>query len=245
MSSASNRSLAVRVRERFRYGLATQEALDSLRRWFRITVCPYYLVAEGQDPTSPPDPEAAAGYEIRFLGEADLEAMHRIASTPVPPGRLEALRFGQCLGLFADGRLAAYTWSRTDIIPSPLTRMPLRPLGDDEAYLFGAYVSRDHRGRRLAPILRQALYRRLNATGRTRFYSITLAFNRSSRRFKARLGARETELRLVIGVAGRRHLDIRLRRLQADSKSPAFKTLNASTPKSRESMSHEVAPPQL
>ena len=247
MNTVSERSLVIRLQERFRYGLAVQEVLDSLHRWFRVIVCPYYVVQEDCRPTSLPGNEMPEHYEIRFLDESDLDALRQIASAPPPTGRLEAsMQRGRCLGLFLDKRLAACSWSRTDFIPVPNSgRAPLRALADDEAYLFGALVSRDYRGRRLAPVLRQAAYRLLKQTGKRRLYSVTLVFNRSSRRFKARLGARELELRLVLGIARWRAIDIRVRRLAGDAQSPAFTLLDLSTPRLMRSVNHEATPPQL
>jgi hypothetical protein len=75
---------------------------------------------------------------------------------------------------------------------------------------------------RLAGLLRYALQYDLARLGRRRFYSVTLVFNRSSRRFKSRLGASEHELRIYMHLrAGSLFgLDLRLWRREPHLKSP-------------------------
>jgi hypothetical protein len=61
-------------------------------------------------------------------------------------------------------------------------------------------------------VIRRAVHSDLARRGRTRFYSFTLAFNRSPRRLLARAGVRDLELRVFLGL-GRRSpvgLDARL-----------------------------------
>ena len=85
-------------------------------------------------------------------------------------------------------------------------------LSHDEAYLFDMYVDKDFRGMSLAPLLRHHLFQHLTSQGVRRFYSMTAYFNRSSRKFKAKLGARELELRFTIGFWSRLNADFLLRR---------------------------------
>lgn len=234
MNTASKRSLGTRIRERFRYGLAIQEVLDSLQRRLRILVVPYFLVVEGLQPDFTPSEQGAQSFEIRFLDDADMESLAKIRTNLVPLARLKkTLGHSKCLGIFVDGRLAGYTWGRVDVIPTPNTVLPLVVLDDGEAYLFDALVSRDFRGYNLAPIVRQQLYRELQKIGKTRFYSITLAFNRSSRRFKAKLGAKEIELRLTLGISRWRAIDMRLKSFEGGTRAPSFRLLKleADTPK--------------
>ena len=78
------------------------------------------------------------------------------------------------------------------------------------------YVAKLFRGMAHAPLLRHHLYRHLEAEGVRRFYSITSYFNRSSRKFKAKLGARRIELRADLKFWSLMEVDFRLRRYEAD-----------------------------
>ena len=230
MKSQPDRSVATRILERFRYGLASQEILDATARWLRILVCPYYVVAECLQSGTTSVPRSLSGYQIRPLAAADLERVRSMRVGQPVSGALEALiGSGRCLGLIGDGQIAGYTCWRADMVPVPYSTSKLFELADNEAYMFGASIAREFRGRRLAPALRRQLYVELATTGRTKLYSITLAFNRSSRRFKARLGARELELRLVLGIVNWRALDLRVRRYDSATRGPAMQLLRLPT----------------
>jgi ribosomal protein S18 acetylase RimI-like enzyme len=200
-----------RLLGRLRYGLLVQELLDRLVR-HRLIVYPYFVVQEpgSEVPAAAPDERTS----FRFLGVDDADEVARVLAMRISrPLFLELLTRAECLGVFFDGKLAGYTWARLDTVPVPEgLGHPVFDLQPDEAYLFDMYVTPAHRGSRLAGSLRQAMQRELAFRGRTCFYSLTLAFNRASRRFKSRLGAREVELRLHLrlSVASLPGLDIRL-----------------------------------
>lgn len=222
------RGVFTRIRERVRYGLLTQEMVDALHRKFRILIVPYFVVLEGTDPGARP-PETDERIDCRFLERSDLPQVAAIRTQATTLARLERiLEHSRCLGIFVDGRLAGYTWSRDDEIPVPVTGQTLVELAPDEALLFDAFVAREFRGLNLAPVVRDALYRELAKLGRTRLYSVTMAFNRSSRRFKRKLGAQEIELRLLLGIRGSRALDVRLRRLGGTARGPRALRLHGS-----------------
>ena len=73
------------------------------------------------------------------------------------------------------------------------------------------YVLLAYRGRGLAPLIRYGAYEELQSLGRHHLYSLTMAFNTSSRLFKQKLQAREVELKLLIGLKRWKAIDIRLR----------------------------------
>lgn len=193
------RSFVTRMRERLRYGLLTQEALDRLAR-LGLIYCPYYLVRE-RALEEPPLDRAAGAISFAKLGPEQAELIACMPCRPMDIQRVLA-RMGRaaCYGVFHGEDLAAYTWADLTEVSAPLTLAVLFPLGDRGAYLCDMYVARAHRGRRLAPWLRYRTYREIMKEGRDELYSVTLAHNASSRRFKARLGAIEIEKRVAFGL---------------------------------------------
>lgn len=200
-----------RLAGRLRYGLMTQEILVRLSRLgFRFL--PYLIVDE--------TPGAFAEYkgELSDCTMRPLEAgeMQRVASMPHRKQNLEdvlsRLRYAECFGAFVGDTLAGYTWTRYDHIARSQGRIRLHELVPGEAYLFDMYVDKEFRGMSLAPLLRHRLFQHLAEQGVRRFYSITDYFNRSSRKFKAKLGAREFELRIGVSVFSRLNSDFLLRR---------------------------------
>jgi GNAT superfamily N-acetyltransferase len=200
---------------RVRYGLLMQEILDRVGR-LGIRLTPYLVVAESSA-TTPDFQTDAMDYTIRPLSTDD---MVQIANSPDRKRdlnkTLERLEFSQCIGIFVKGTLAGYSWSRSDRITRSGGRIELHALKPDEAYLFDMYIARPFRGMALAPLLRHHLYRHLEAEGVRRFYSITSYFNRSSRKFKAKLGARRIELRAALKLWSLMEIDFRLRRYEED-----------------------------
>jgi len=200
-----------RLRGRLRYGLMSQEVLDRLAKC-RIIIYPYFVVREAGSAEPRPMPDNRT--RVRWLGAEDVDEVVRVLAGRInAPLYLELLTRAECLGAFRDGQLAGYTWARLDTVPIPQgLGYAVFDLHPDEAYLFDMYVAPAHRGLRLAGLLRQQMCSELARRGRTRLYSLTLAFNRASRRFKQRLGAREVELRLQLRlqVAALPGLDVRL-----------------------------------
>ena len=172
-----------RLLGRLRYGLLIQELLDRLAR-AQVFIYPYYVVLEPGGAESP----AAADHRctFRLLGAADVDQVMRVLVGRITKEIfLEQLTRAECLGVFYDGKLAGYTWVRLDMVAIPEgLGQPVFVLHPDEAYLFDMYVALPYRGLQLAGILQQAMQAELMRRGRTRF-SLTLTFNRSSRRFKA------------------------------------------------------------
>jgi len=93
--------------------------------------------------------------------------------------------------------VVALMWADLDAFNYPPA---YRKLSADEAYLFAAIADPDYRGRNVAPALRQYCYDVLRKRGITRFYSYTDYLNSGARRFKAKLNARETELRVSVDM---------------------------------------------
>jgi hypothetical protein len=193
--SGASRSWLQRLVGRIRYGLLTQELLNRIAN-AGIVVFPYYVVSEPLGDKLEAAP--AAGLSLRLLTAQDAADAVRASDGQQSAQRfVENLSSALCLGIFHGDALAGYTWAAMDAVPMPSgTRQAVFTLQPDEAYLFDMHIALRHRGLRLAGFLRQAMQQEMVSRGRRRFYSVTAAFNRSSRRFKSRLGARELELRV-------------------------------------------------
>jgi GNAT superfamily N-acetyltransferase len=208
----SHGSWVRRLWGRLRHGLLIQEALDRLQAG-GIICMPYYVTVEA----APLLPELGVppGYHMRPLGTADAPAICAISVRErTLESILQLLEAMRCYGIFHGEALAGYTWARFTSVPVPGGGVFLFELTGDEAYLIDMFIAPAHRGARLAPWLRAQVIRALHAEGRTTCYSISLAFNRSSRLFKSRLGAQERELRVYLQLCfGRlRGIDVRLSR---------------------------------
>jgi hypothetical protein len=217
---ASDRTFLTRVSERLRYGLAAQEAIDRLGR-VGIVFCPYYVVSEGPQGKAEPDVPTAVTFAKLAEDQAGLVA--GMAGAPLSREYVvEQMRCAACFGVFIDAELAGYSWASFDAVRAPVTNAVLFPLDERGAYLFDMYIARSRRGERLAPWLRYRIYQHLIDCGRDRIFSVTLANNNSSRRFKARLGAIEMEKRVVWGIKSVLLRDARVRALAHDpSPSPS------------------------
>jgi GNAT superfamily N-acetyltransferase len=220
--------LLQRLRGRIRNGLIIQDLLDALGH-VGLVIRPYFVNAEfGPHEDAPPLPEQCS---VRRLTAADVNEMLRI--TLRPPGHADlasSVEQYYCLGLFHEGELAAYAWANTRGVPVPDSGgAKLFELTAEEAYLFDIYVMPRHRGTRLAGTLAQSMHTQLIHLGRHHFYSLTIAFNRSARRFKLRLGAREMELRLYLHLRWGRlsGVDFRLRRWGPSLRTADWMRVNA------------------
>ena len=221
----SSNSILDRFRARLKHGLLTQEILDRLAQ---IGVCayPYFLVREL--PLKRPElAEGAEGLDSRFLEPAELIDVSKIPQRPQDLVRLEGrLRNGGCFGIFEAGKLAAYSWYSSKRIPTAIGGHLLCELPGNTLYLYDAYVRPEFRGRQIAGLMRHQLHQALAMQGATSFISITLAFNKSSRRFKSKLGAEEFEMRFLFTIARLGGLDMRLSRSQKFIEAPRIKLLS-------------------
>lgn len=99
------------------------------------------------------------------------------------------------MGLLHDGQVVAYSWFN-------LNRCQYQNFGfqlnGNEAYLCDARTFQKYRGKNIAPYLRYQIYKELARLGRSKFYSFTIGVNKSSVRFKEKLGAKPLKLYLYI-----------------------------------------------
>ncbi len=205
------RDVISRLKGRLRHGLVTQELLDRLARC-GFVVYPYILFEEFAD--SRFDSSDLPTLTTRRLTADDAA---RVATIAVRSQDVEQIadRFRRgniAVGAFDGDELVAYTWCNLDHIGGIGQKSPQRYLTEEEAYLYDAYTLPAYRGHALVPHLRTELYRILQAEGRRRIYSISLLFNRSARRFKAKLGASMLELRLSINLFEKFRRDVLLKR---------------------------------
>jgi len=216
-------SVMQRFLGRLRHGLMIQEILDRLSR-LGFVVYPYIVTAER---SADMDLPVETAHVVRPLGPQDATEVARITIRNITEATvIDSLTRARCIGIFYMGRLVGYTWVATHAVPVPGSMgTALFELQLDEAYLFDMFVSPEYRGARLAPLLRAYVLRDLTNEGRVYCYSITLLFNRSSRRFKARLGLREVELRIYLHArfGSLKGLDLRLWRRQPHLRTPLFK----------------------
>ncbi|MGH8259202.1 MAG: GNAT family N-acetyltransferase [Steroidobacteraceae bacterium] len=227
----SGASILARVIQRLRHGLLTQEILDRLAR-AGIVIYPYFIAVEAANPgpLAPPDPR----YDLRTLTAADAPAVSFVTrlkthgtSVPALAARMQRAK---CIGAFTDGKLVGYTWIGYDGLPIPASgRRWLFMLAPEETVLFDLYVAPEHRGNRLAALLRDAVTRVLEADGCTRAYTVRLAFNRATRRFQRRFAVHDAELRLYLHLRLARlpGIDLRLRRFGAAIRAPGVRRVPA------------------
>ena len=161
-----------------------------------IQIDPFLVVREGEKPLDLDT--SASAFQFGFLSEAEIDELIHLQPGAVRSELLDWFGEGKlCFGVKHNKRLVAKMWCDLDAFNYPPN---YRRLLSNEAYLFAAYADPDYRGQNIAPQMRAACYSALRSMGRTVFFSYTEYFNESARRFKVKLGARDEELRLHIGV---------------------------------------------
>jgi GNAT superfamily N-acetyltransferase len=198
-----------RFRNRVRFGLATQEVLDRLARR-GLVIYPYYFVYEPVR-VRPELERLDEGLEFRELGSSDAPLIATLPERPRHEAKVRSLMdHATCIAALERNQLVAYSWYTRDKLRGLAGADPMAALPADCAYLFDMFVCRSVRGRNVAAVLRNHVHRRLAAQGIRHACSISLAFNQSTRRFKAKLGAVEAELRVLLRVKPFAALDVRL-----------------------------------
>jgi GNAT superfamily N-acetyltransferase len=205
--------VVTRLRERLRYGLLTQEVLDRLAK-IGLLFYPYLLVDDSPAGRCKPQISPPPGIAFYELGNDQAMVVAGLPCRPRQVAEIERLmQSSRCFGAFEGGALVGYVWANLAAVWTPIGGDVLFELSGRGAYFFDMYISRTHRGKRLAPWLRLRVLESLAALGRSEVYSLSLSLNRSTRRFKARLGAVEIEQRLAVGVKHVFGADLRLRSL--------------------------------
>jgi hypothetical protein len=170
-----------------------------------IRITPFYWVKETLPPEIPAHLTALPeGFSCRELEHAEIAALEHYhdGQEGVNQHRMlqdVASRGYRCLGILRDGEIMAFTSFSTDVSLSRFHPVALAP---NEAYLFNMYVLTAARGHNLAGILRYRNYEVLRDLGRDTFYSITVASNTASWRFKEKLKARKVFFGLYVDLFG-------------------------------------------
>lgn len=219
-----NRSLWSRLKNRLSYGLLTQELLDRLAS-LGLILYPYYVVREL--PLHRPEYDTdSIDFEARFLDGSELSLVSEIPERTRDLSRIRArLEHGNCFGVWVMGEFAAYSWYSTKDVPAAVGGAALCPLPPNTLYLYDAFVRPRFRGQQVAGFMRHKLHSALRDNGAECCVSISLAFNTSTRRFKAKLGAEETELRFLIALKNSGGIDLRIRQNELFLDTPRFTRL--------------------
>lgn len=183
-------------------------AAFALLRRVGIRIEPFITMREGHAPTGleqeasrlvlVPLSPAAIGDLVRHMPNVDRETLGKWFRE----GRI-------CFGVRVGPDLIATMWCDLRQFNYPPN---YRKLTAEEAYLFAAYIDPRYRGQNLAPLMRVACYSALRQMGRSKFCSYSEYLNWSARRFKAKVGAIEDELRVHIDIFGRWSKTLTLKR---------------------------------
>lgn len=199
----------VRLKGRLDFGLVTQEILDRLAR-IGVVIYPYFLVYEPL--AARPEVEMLShDLRLKLLEPDEAPLIASVAERPRDESKIrEAMTRASCVAVMDGDELLAYSWYTRQWLLGPLSANALCELPPDWACLFGMYVRPKARGRKLAVYMRHRVQHMLAAQDVAHCCSVSLVFNRSSRRFKAKLGAIEPELRLLLRLGPFAGLDLRL-----------------------------------
>ncbi len=163
-----------------------------------IRIEPYLVTLEEWSEGSGKQFEAGfEGFETGYLDASDM-ALVSARGWHEKEFYIQKLAAGhKCFGVKKDGRLAAFTWADFDEFSFTAERFRLKP---GEAYLYDMWTFEEFRGQGAAPLLRYRFYEALRRMGVERMYSTTDYFNTPSRKFKAKIGARNVKLGLFIEI---------------------------------------------
>jgi hypothetical protein len=163
-----------------------------------VKITPLYLTREsvqGDLNIQPPNDFGTISYEVLAPTE-----IHRIYDHPETRNFAQTVKHfneGTCLcfALKQNIELMAFMFADLERGFYDSNSFKLRP---NEAYIFGTYTYRKHRGKNLAPYLNYRAYKVLAEMGRTVLLSYTEFFNAPALNFKKKLGAKHLRLDLYI-----------------------------------------------
>lgn len=194
---------------RIRHGLVLMSLQNLLLR-VGIDIGPFWIEREGLDLCQEPKLRDDPGqYRLRYLEIATVFELFEQLRWRTDTLRKELSDEHKVVGLYRGNDLAALMMIRFREFRCGAKVFPLQ---DNEAYLENMYTYENFRGKNLAPYLRYQCYKILAESGKNICYSMTACFNTSSRKFKAKLGARHQELYLHIGLFKRFKRTFLLRR---------------------------------
>jgi len=175
-----------------------------------IMINPYYWELENTGTiTSPKIKGNTEEFIVDYLSLEEIEALISRIKGIRNDEFIEGIKRGQkCIGLRHKGEIAAYMC--IDFKSFEYNKREFQ-LKSNEAYLLNMYTFEKFRGRNLAPYLRFKSYELLQKANRDTIYSITVYFNKSSLRFKKKLGVKHLKLYLYIGLFKKINWNFRLR----------------------------------
>lgn len=182
---------------RLRHGLVLFSIQNLLTR-IGIDIGPFWIEREGLDLCEEPKlRDDASLYQLKYLDIESVFELFELLHWRTDTLRKELPEEYKVVGLYRGNDLAAMMMIRFKEFKC---KSKVFPLEENEAYLENMYTYENFRGKNLAPYLRYQCYKILAEEGKTVCYSMTQCFNTSSRKFKAKLGARHQELYLHIGL---------------------------------------------
>jgi GNAT superfamily N-acetyltransferase len=200
------------IKQRFLYDFLLETVGRKVMSRSGFVARPYYIFKEGLFDSIPKEFRTMPkGYEISFLTHDDVQSLDLIEGRFVTAGIMqEKLSKGhKCLGLWIEGKIAAFTWCQFDMLDFPRTKG--YALLKNEAYLYDMYVLRDYRGLKIAPFLRYKCYQELAKLGRTVLFSVSDFSNKPALRFKKKLDAKIISLNLYIRIGKNLRWNVKLK----------------------------------
>ena len=163
------------------------------------------LLLEADLEQAPASPPAKLPLEFRLLLSADVDRY--LASEPEKDrakAERELAAGHSCFLALLDGQVTASTWMARDFVSSSWGKVR-RPLGRDEAYVFGAHTAKAFRGRGFNHALTGYLIDCLRGQGVRRAYRLVVPWNGPARAAHRKSGFAEQGqyLSLSVGPFGR------------------------------------------
>ncbi|TMU56699.1 GNAT family N-acetyltransferase [Flagellimonas algicola] len=160
-----------------------------------LDFAPYYWVQEDFNAyKSPQINDDKEKYTISFLSDEEVKSMKR--------GSIRKFKGTKLIGLKHNNQIAAFHCAEQRDFVFKGKKMKLKK---NEAYLLNMYTFQNYRGKNLAPYLRHATYDLLKEEGVDTFYSISDYLNKSTHKFKKKLGAEPLQLYLSIALLKKYH----------------------------------------
>lgn len=185
------------IRQRIKHGLFLLTLRNALMR-IGLDFEPYWLELESPDFCSEPMiKDDKSLYRVEIVHDDIIENQFGLLgwSSKMLEEKIHSDHLST--GLYRNDDLAAFMIVRLNSYNSKGRTINLDKC---EAYLENMYTFDNYRGKNLAPYLRYKSYMLLKKQGFTRFYSGSQYFNKSSLRFKEKLGAKHLEFWLHIGL---------------------------------------------
>jgi ribosomal protein S18 acetylase RimI-like enzyme len=154
------------------------------RKWYGNSVLTKKSLAGVRD-TSPPEP-----YRCKWAGPAEITFMSNHPEADSRGGYARRVQRGdRCLCLMKGDELAGYQWIAFESARALQEDIPgwefrFLPLTRTSAYLYDLYVYRQHRGKRLGPLIRVQSFASLKELGYREIFALVDIHNESGLRVR-------------------------------------------------------------